>query len=193
MVALTRLLLLILLVVVSEASPLQRSLVPVAVNHVGNDWTLTNGFVFVTVSTAGGSASISSLRGDFEGIGSYGEELLAGSGFWLESLEDGKFHSSLNGTSATVKMISNSSTLGTVEVSGVSAGSAVETWVVSLASGERGFDLNISGSVSPNWSQEGGGVVKHSLLATPLSVYGFYPEVYYLSTTHTPNVMRCAR
>ena len=46
---------------------------PATVTTDGGDYTLTNGYVKVTFST--GTASISSMMGDFEGGGAYGPQV----------------------------------------------------------------------------------------------------------------------
>ena len=129
-----------------------------------NQYVLTNGYVAVNVSSLG----IKSLTGDMAGVGDYGEELLARSGFTLESnLKN------VDRPAATVTVTSNTSSLASVTVSGVTAGSATETWLVSLTANSRSLVVNTTGRNAPT---QRGEVIAHSIEMTPLSVYGFYPD-----------------
>ena len=106
--------------------------------------------------------------------GGYGEELLAGEGYRLETVApDGRAVTSSASSSGTVtvKVISSGPAAAAILVEGVSAGSAVESWSLRLAQGARSFELNTTGS-----STGSGGIVRHALSATPLAVFGYYPD-----------------
>ena len=49
---------------------------------------------------------------------------------------------------ATVTIVSSGPKLASVQVHGVTAGGATESWAITLAAGARGFQLNTSGSAS---------------------------------------------
>jgi hypothetical protein len=153
------------------------------VSHSGAEWTLSNGFVRATLSTKRllhPAPAISSLKGDFEGHGNYGEELLAGAGYHLESVApDGSILST--SSDATVKVLSNGPSTAAILVSGVSAGGATEEWTLSLAADSRSLSLNITGTMSSSVAAAAASaaptrLVRHVLSATPRSVYGFYPQ-----------------
>jgi hypothetical protein len=149
------------------------------VTQSGSDYTLSNGYVKVTLASQTG-ASITSLTGDFEGTGNYGEELLAhgfdGAGFSLQSVDNNTVTSSshLSAKAPKVTIVSNGPNLAAIKVEGVQAGEATEIWTLELESGARGLVFNTTGSM-PSGSKAST-VVRHTLLATPLSVYGFYPN-----------------
>ncbi len=124
----------------------------------------------------GGGGALSSLKGDFDGKGAYGEELLAGTGYTLDvTAPDGHLASSAEAqnNALSVKIVSNGPATAAILVEGLSAGGASESWALTLNSGDRGFELNTTGSMIADASP--GAVVKHSLHASPLSIYGYYP------------------
>ena len=136
------------------------------------------GYVSVTFAEKlGGGGAISSLKGDFEGQGAYGEELLAGSGYTLEvqGPDGALLHSSAEAQdeALSVKVVSSGPTTAAILVEGLSAGGATESWALTLAAGARGFSLNATGTATAALGP--GAVAQHALLATPLSVYGYYP------------------
>ena len=118
----------------------------------------------------GGGGALSSLKGDFEGKGAYGEELLAGTGYTLDvAAPDGRHLASsaeAQDSALSVKIVSKGPATASILVEGLSAGGASESWALTLNSGDRGFELNTTGSMIADASA--GAVVKHSLLASPL-------------------------
>lgn len=145
--------------------------------HSGADYTLANGFVSATFTTGRllrPGPALSSLKGDFEGVGDYGEELLAPAGYKLEAVApDGTVVGS--DAAPTVKIVSHGGANAAILVSGVSAGGAVEVWFLSLAAGSRFLSLNTTGTmggVGVGSATSGATLVRHVLAATPLSVYG---------------------
>eukprot|EP01052_Picozoa_sp_SAG31_P024704 SAG31_NODE_2119_length_6406_cov_2.443317_5_plen_455_part_00 len=154
---------------------------PATLEHSGSDYTLSNGYVSVTFSSGGGllhpGPSLKSLKGDHEGKGAYGEELLAGFGFAL--LGDDKEHNTASSADAlqagkpVVKIVSSGPQTAAIEVSGIAAGTANEVWTISLAAGSRAFELSTIGEATLGGA--GAGMIRHALLAKPLSVFGFYP------------------
>ena len=151
---------------------------PAGVAHAGGKYTLTNGYVSVTFEEKlGGGGALSSLRGDFAGQGAYGEELLAGAGYTLDvAAADGSTAASSAEAQAgalTVKVLSSGPATAAILVEGLRAGTATESWALTLRAGDRGLELNTTGSMAAD--AQAGAVVRHSLLAAPLSVYGYYP------------------
>ena len=158
------------LLLVSAAAVHSRSFLPAHVLQNGGDYTLENGFVSVTLSTGTG-CQISSLRGDFEGQGNYGEQLLAGKGYVLESQgPSGAVASSQWSQGVTVTVVSNGPDLASITVANVTANNAIESWSLSLPQASRTLELNTTGTVSDSRT----GFVRHTLLTTPISVFGFY-------------------
>jgi hypothetical protein len=156
-----------------SAAALKHTSPPAEVTQSGSSYTLSNGYVQVTLASQPG-ASIVSLKGDFEGTGSYGEELLA-SPYALQSMENGTVVSSHeSATAPVVTIVSRGPSLAAIKVEGVQAGDATEVWSLELSKGGRGLNFSTTGSL-PSGSGAST-VVRHTLLATPLSVYGFYPN-----------------
>ena len=158
-------------------------LAPAHVAHSGAEWTLSNGFVQATFTTGRllhPGAALSSLKGDFQGAGAYGEELLSGAGYKLEAVApDGVVASaSSNDAPSSVKIVSSGPATAAILVSGIRAGGATETWSLSLAAGSRSLSLNTTGTMTglnADGSVAEATLVRHVLSASPLGVYGYYP------------------
>ena len=90
----------------------------------------------------GGGGALSSLKGDFEGKGAYGEELLAGTGYTLDvAAPDGRHLASsaeAQDSALSVKIVSKGPATASILVEGLSAGGASESWALTLNSGDRG-------------------------------------------------------
>jgi hypothetical protein len=94
----------------------------------------------------------------------------------------------------TVQVVSSGPATAAISATGISAGAASETWMLTLPAASRGFQLNITGSMTAEAAA--GSVVRHSLLATPLSVYGQYPadgSVQMMNAAKGKNFMPSAR
>jgi hypothetical protein len=153
------------------------------VAHDGSSYVLANGYVRVVFSAAQGTAAITSLKGDFEGGAGFGGELLAAPGLSLQARSMKKTPKGLRATpelgdghAATVTIVSDGPALAAIAVDGVTAAGssgAIETWSISLSQGARAFELNTTGTLPAGAPSNT--VVYHSLYATPLSVFGFYP------------------
>ena len=145
---------------------------PAVVNRNGGSWTLSNGYVEATLSVTTEGAAVTSLKGDFDGLSQYGDNLLSAGGF---SLQCSVAERGASNAAPVVTVTSNSSHYAAIKVSGVRSGPASEIWQMSLRQSNRAVELNTTGTVS-NTTQSRSMLVYHTLQTTPLSVYGFYPD-----------------
>ena len=102
---------------------------------------------------------------------------MAGLGFSLQSktVNGQTVSSSDNVSTVSVKIVSAGPKVAAIAVSGLQAGAATESWYISLEAGSRGFQLNTTGSLDYDSANAQEAIILHSLYATPLSIYGFYP------------------
>jgi hypothetical protein len=119
------------------------------------------------------------------------QELLAGSGYSLQSIDPNGTASSSHAPSTTiptVKVVSSGPAVAAIVVSGIQVGAATDSWSLTLVAGARGFELNTTGSVDTS----GGATVFHSLYATPPSVYGFYPADGVVQMMNAVSPVQCS-
>ena len=93
-----------------------------------------------------------------------------------------------------MKVVSSGPAEAAILVEGVIAGGATESWSLALAAGARSLTLNATGTMLAD--APAGTVIKHSLMSTPLSVYGYYPAdgvVQMMNAEHGKNYMPSAR
>ena len=102
---------------------------------------------------------------------------MAGLGFSLQSktVNGPTLSSSDNVSAVSVQIVSAGPKVAAIAVSGLQAGAATESWYISLEAGSRGFQLNTTGSLDYDSANAQEAIILHSLYATPLSIYGFYP------------------
>jgi hypothetical protein len=140
-------------------------------------YTFQNGFVNVELSASGG-AWVSSLRGDFEGSGLYGNNLLSESGLRLEKISSsGSVVSAAGrGPPAEVNVVRNDGSCLELSLPAVyddvESPSVVETWAISLCEGDRAFSFSSKGQVLDSAVGTSVLAVVHSLYAASLSTYG---------------------
>lgn len=93
-----------------------------------------------------------------------------------------------------MQIVSRGPATAAIAVTGIEKGSASESWVLTLHASARGFELNITGTMTAD--ALAGTIVHHSLLATPLAVYGYYPDdgvVQMMNAKKGKNFMPSAR
>lgn len=94
----------------------------------------------------------------------------------------------------TVQIVSSGPAAAAIAATGISKGGATESWMLTLPASARGLELNITGTMTAD--APAGTIVRHSLLATPLAVYGYYPAdgvVQMMNAAKGKNFMPSAR
>mmetsp|Transcript_19730 Transcript_19730/g.28382 ORF Transcript_19730/g.28382 Transcript_19730/m.28382 type:complete len:812 (+) Transcript_19730:108-2543(+) len=140
--------------------------------------TLENGFVKADVSLSGG-AFISSLSGDFNGSKNYSKNLLTNSGFQLEREEDDGTVTSAAGRGPSPLYFTHvgnrcASVVINEVYDDIDNPSSVESWSIELCRGQRSLTLLTKGGVLNISSEYTLKSVRHSLYATPASIFGLY-------------------
>lgn len=149
--------------------------------------SLSNGYVSVFIDTRG-TAFISKLFGDYEGLSNYGMNLLGGEGFRLErENSDGQIVSAAGeGPPSTVNVIQMTETCVSVEIQNIKDDLLEtiyeETWNLSLCAFQRSFTFASKGvSTGVNLGNITGvknsiefRSIRHSLYSMLISTTGFY-------------------
>jgi hypothetical protein len=141
-----------------------------------DDWVvLGNGFTCAVFDKA--RPRLASMRGDFKGLGKYGDNGLSADGVVLETIDAaGTLHSSSNGGPAKFTVTSNISSLVSVRFDGITDGIAADSsWQLSLAEGARSVVLNTTGSTrSRSKTASAVRIIRHSFPFAPASVYALF-------------------
>lgn len=139
---------------------------------------LQNGYVELILSVSGG-AWVSSLKGDFQGQGNYGSNLLSVGGFRFEREDDAGVVHTCAGVGEKATYLSSedgkcvSLTIPDVFDDPVDPYSS-ESWSFKLCDGERGVTFLSQGSVLPSATSLTAKAIRHTLYMTPISTVGFF-------------------
>jgi hypothetical protein len=140
--------------------------------------TMSNGYVDMELSVSGG-AWVSSLKGDFQGEGNYGENLLSEGGLRFEREDDlGVVHSSAGlgvKASYTTTDVDGCVSLSVPNIFDDSIEPfSSESWNFELCQGERYLRFSSKGAILPSAESATAKSVRHTLYMTPISTVGFF-------------------
>lgn len=137
---------------------------------------ISNKYVEAILSRSGG-AWLTSLRGDFHGTSSYGNNLLSEGGIRFER-EDGLGTVYTSAGSGEPSNVVEGSTDGCVSLTidaiydDISSPGSVESWYLSLCDNDRSLSFSTSGkTLNPNLEAK---CVRNSIYTSPISIVGFY-------------------
>eukprot|EP00040_Diaphanoeca_grandis_P026583 m.149250 g.149250 ORF g.149250 m.149250 type:complete len:880 (-) comp30646_c0_seq1:102-2741(-) len=137
---------------------------------------LSNGFVQVQVDVDQGQ--LVAIIGNLNASGAFLESKNALASNWALETVDSKGVTSRTSAKPTMMIVSNTTSLVSVKLSGITdhptSPSASEDWVISLGSGDRGFELNTSGSTVGATNAGDIVSIRHSALFSAISIYALF-------------------
>jgi hypothetical protein len=141
----------------------------------------SNVYLSATLDVSG-VAYLSSLRGDFQGLSNYGNNLLTDGGVRLERENlDGTISSAAGaGLASKFTVDVNNESCGQVTVDSivddVNEPTVSESWVVSLCAQDRSLKITSSGNVLETALSTKLRFVRNAVYATPVSTTGFFDQ-----------------
>lgn len=139
---------------------------------------MSNGYVEMTLSISGG-AWVSSLKGDFQGEGNFGENLLSEGGLRLEREDDaGVLHSSAGLGSKSTFITSDLDDCVNLKVPSVYDDIidpySSESWNFELCQNQRYVSFSSKGAIMASAETSTAKSVRHTMYMTPVSTVGFF-------------------
>jgi hypothetical protein len=132
---------------------------------------LSNGFVSILLNTA--NPSITAVHADFLGTGNYSSTNIFSKPYALEVEDASGVHSSIDATGSVVTILSNTTELVSVMLSGVGVGQVTESWTISLKQGARSYELNTTAQIESDMTVKS---IRHNMGFSAVSIYGLFAK-----------------